>query len=185
MAEFVNYHKREVTLPAGCKNLIDVLKSQGEREWQNFLPELSGGIQSGGTFNAKLSEMTRFVTMAYQSRGWFFNLVVSPPDERISFEVSVLRDCIRSASVLVPVGTGVETSVRRFFANHGLSLPGEEQPVAKFYAEAPVYLICRIEPMPPDPSTLGKFAIDLFREVCGLSDDAELTYRHDELLQPA
>ena len=51
----------------------------------------------------------------------------------------------------------------------------------KFCQGVPVHLICRISPLPSEPAALSKLATALFREVCGLSDESELCYRHDEL----
>ena len=36
MGDFVNYKKRSVSLPPGCKDLIDVLSRQPERRFQEF-----------------------------------------------------------------------------------------------------------------------------------------------------
>ena len=183
MSQFVNYNKRTITLPPGCKNLIDVLKSQDSPG--SLTPALTEGIACGGTVRARLSEMTRYVHMAYQSRGLLFSLAVSPVDERFSFEITLLRDSIWSAAVLVPLGTGPEAAVRSFFLTRKLKLPEQKESISPFYPQAPVYLILTIEPMPPDAITLAQFAKDLFREVCALNDSSEVTYRHEELIDGA
>ncbi|MEI6784478.1 MAG: hypothetical protein WCQ21_26590 [Verrucomicrobiota bacterium] len=36
MGDFVNYKKRSVSLPPGCKDLIDVLSRRPERRFQEF-----------------------------------------------------------------------------------------------------------------------------------------------------
>lgn len=183
MSQFVNYNKRNITLPPGCKNLIDVLKSQESSG--SLTPGLPQGIACGGTVRARLSEMSKYVQMAYQARGPLFSLAVSPADERISFEITLLRDLIRSAAVLVPVGTGAEAAVRSFFSARKVKLPEQKEITGQFYPQAPVYLIFTLEPMPPDAIALAQLATDLFCEVCALSDSSEVTYRHGAILDGA
>ena len=40
MGDFVNYKKRSVSLPPGCKDLIDVLSRRPERRFQEFAERL-------------------------------------------------------------------------------------------------------------------------------------------------
>ena len=44
MSEFVNYHKRDVQLPLGCKDLVDVLNLQAPFEAPSKVLLFSGGL---------------------------------------------------------------------------------------------------------------------------------------------
>ena len=44
MSEFVNYHKRDVQLPLGCKDLVDVLNLQAPAEALSKVLLFSGGL---------------------------------------------------------------------------------------------------------------------------------------------
>jgi hypothetical protein len=49
MGGFVNYKKRRVSLPPGCKDLIDVLSRRPERRFQEFAKLLkSRGVNPKG-----------------------------------------------------------------------------------------------------------------------------------------
>jgi hypothetical protein len=85
MSEFVNYRKRGITLPKGCKNLFDVLQSHG-------LPKLASGVQTGAipadeepvvtrgeSVTGKLSDIGKYVAMVFESRARSFLLMVTPP----------------------------------------------------------------------------------------------------------
>ena len=45
MPEFVNYHKRDVQLPHGCKDLVDLLNLQAPTAAPEGVPLCSGGLK--------------------------------------------------------------------------------------------------------------------------------------------
>lgn len=66
VSDFVNYHKRDVQLPPGCKDLVDVLSLQPRPR----LPEPSH------VFRGKLRDLARHVTRLMSSLNSFNSLLI-------------------------------------------------------------------------------------------------------------
>lgn len=66
MSGFVNYNKRDVQLPTGCKDLIDVLNLQGAKP----APEIGfqASVVSTPNFSGELSDIPRHVARLLSSR---------------------------------------------------------------------------------------------------------------------
>lgn len=58
MGHFVNYTKRKVSLPPGCKDLIDVLSRRPERRFQ----ELVELLKSRGVNSMEAKKLSKFLT---------------------------------------------------------------------------------------------------------------------------
>lgn len=59
MSEFVNYHKRDVQLPYGCKDLVDVLNLQAPAEASPTVLLFSGGLKEVPENVARLLNSSR------------------------------------------------------------------------------------------------------------------------------
>ena len=188
MSDFVNFNKRSITLPAGCKDLIDVLRPHGvglESFWDQLGTDLSHATARGSTVTGGLSEIEKYVRMAFGSRAHVFILNISPTDWRLTLSlIRVLTNPMR-ASVLLETNTPQEAAVRRFFVDHHMQWPAGSSTPSQFSPQLPVHLICYISPLPSDAVVLSGLASDLFRESCGLTDESELCYHHLELANPA
>jgi len=186
MSQFVNFSKRSVTLPAGCKNLIDVLQHQGLQRMGDMVgPELNCAVSNGGTVKGKLCEIGQYVEMAYKSRALAFTLLVSSLDERIFLSVVHIRGGTIWASVAVEKDTAQETAVRRFFARHGLHSPDDWVMPKQLYPGVAAPLIFGISPLPSGVAKLSALVVDFFREVCRFNDGSELNYHHGEHVDAA
>lgn len=187
MSEFVNYNKRSVTLPSGCKNLSDLLK--GSPEGLHSLVggtdlDLSKAIPRSEVIRGTLSEISTHVDWFWKSRALSSSLMVSPHNSQLQFNLEKIGQLDKSAHVSIIMGTSEENAVRKFFQRHGLQMPENSILPACFSPDLPVRLICDISPVPSEAWLLSVFVADLLHEVCGLKDDAELNFVHYELDNP-
>ena len=115
MSKFVNYKKRSVTLPRGCKNLIDVLQPHGLPKLVSKVytgaisPNEKPTVTRGESFTGGLSGIDKYVTMVFESRAHSFILMVTPPDEKFTVDVDRMEDGTMGASVVVQSGTEQES----------------------------------------------------------------------------
>jgi hypothetical protein len=116
MSDFVDYNKRSVTLPPGCKDLIDVLRPHGL------------DVTRGGKVEGRLSDIEKHVHRAITSTARSFTLVITPADGRLTFKLlRVSKEALR-ASIDVETKTPHEAAVRQFLANHHLQQPPDDLP---------------------------------------------------------
>jgi hypothetical protein len=161
MSEFVNYHKRGIELPPGCKDLIDVLA-------------VTRGSQSLG----RLSDVPRHVSMLVNSSSEQFTLMIGTTDERLSIVLDRSKSKEVSALVLVGSGAEHEKGIREFFQHHGPKpfkdylLPGEDG------AEVRGLLY----PLPAGASHVSQIIADLLCSVYGFTQESEIKFRYYELI---
>ena len=191
MSKFVNYKKRSVTLPSGCKNLIELLQPHGLPKLVNkthtgpIPPDERPTVTRGKSFTGGLSDINKYVTMVFESRARSFILMVTPPDEQFTVDVDRMEDGMMGAYVLVQSGTDQETAVRAFFAQHGLQIPEDSGTPPMSVPGVPVQTTCDISPMPSEAPLLSQLVSDLLRVVLGLSDDSQLCFRYYEISDAA
>jgi hypothetical protein len=77
------------------------------------------------------------------------------------------------------MGTDDETELRAFLQSPGYNAPDNSVP-AEFDPQLPVEMMCEISPLPDEAVKLTALATELFRQVCGLSDDFEVTICYHE-----
>ena len=185
-SQFVNYKKRSVTLPPGFKNLIDVLRRRGQESIQPFVARVQHAtVTRQESVTAPLSEIGRYVAMMFESRGLMFTLRVALPDDRLIIDVFGMGCGEMTALVVFRMDPDQERSMREFFARHNLHTPDDSGVPEQFNPALPVYNIYRVSPLPSEAPLLSELAADLFRSVCGLSDDAELRFHYAEYADPA
>jgi hypothetical protein len=187
MSKFVNYKKRSVMLPAGCKNLFDVLhphglpKHVGKVHTGAISPNEPATVTRGESFLGVLSDIDKYVAMVFESRARSFILMVTPPDEQFTVDVHRMEGLRMRASVVVQTGTEQERAVRSFFAQRGLQIPEDSGMPQMFVPGVPVQTLCDISPLPSKALLLSQLLADLLRGTFGLSDDSQLCFRHYEI----
>jgi len=187
MSKFVNYNKRSVTLPPGCKNLIDLLQPHGQSTADSISPsgELPA-VTRGESGSIRLAEIEKLVAMPFQSHAQGFIVMLSLVDGRFTFDFTQMQGELMSAFVIFEEDADRERLMQEFFIAHGLQLPRHDwTPTAtQFIPGMPVQSIYHISPLPSDAATASKLTAELFRQVCGLNDDSMLTFRHYEMQVP-
>jgi hypothetical protein len=181
MSKFVNYKKRTVTLPPGCKDLIDVLHRQQPRKPQGISPQELPTVTRGESGTVSLSEIHKYVAMSFASVSKSVLLMLSPPDERLTVDFQYIDRKLYYVSVVFEEDADREQLMREFFIGHQLEVPQEDWTPTQFVAGVPVQLIFRIRPLPSDAAAASQLTSALFRQVCQLSDNSELKFRYYEM----
>jgi hypothetical protein len=125
MPDFVDYNKRDVSLPSGCKDLADLLKPRaGAPDVDSFLKWFRSRERRRESVMGTLADLPRHVSVLFASRAMACNLSLSLSDDRLtaSFQKLFLRDGTLSVT-LVQERTSQEGALLEFLSSHGLRLP--------------------------------------------------------------
>jgi hypothetical protein len=81
VADFVNYNNRDVSLPAGCKDLLDVLQQK-----RDFAESLAGPDKVRHTIlRGTLANFESNISRALKSPSRHLLLSISPPSKCLQF----------------------------------------------------------------------------------------------------
>jgi len=172
---FVNYKKRDVTLPWGWTDLIQVLLAT---KHSPNAPPGAQEHQEGYTsceIVKPLSQIEKYVSLVVDSKTALSLHILPFAGKQLGFAIQKLPSNEVQASVTIRMQTQDETSVRRFWEARGFKAPDKSVP-SFFNPDLPVDMICDISPLPADDAQVAKLAADFFREVCGLNDQSELAF---------
>jgi hypothetical protein len=177
--------KRDYLLPPGCKDLIDVLqlRGRGDRDFVGAHSKFTfshGGEERGG-----FPDIEKYVALVYESTAFQFTLAMTPPGQSFTFRVSRFSGEEMLACVSVEMNSEQEAAARSFFMRHNLPTPENTEMPASFIPDLPVHIEFAISPAPPEATHLARLAADLFQEVCGLGDEASLSFRYQEVKKAA
>jgi hypothetical protein len=179
MDEFVNYNKRDIDLPMGCKNLMDVLQAKQSQEIQPAAASVALSVLAGhGYVEGKLSEVENYVQKLFASRSCVYMLVISALDERLTLNVGRMEDGTMWASATVQQGSIQQLALRDIFARRGWELPANVGNPPQFVPGVPVYQIFSLSPIPVQVSSLSALIADLFLEACASKSDPYLPVRY-------
>jgi hypothetical protein len=156
MSEFVNYQKRGIELPLGCKDLIDVLP-----------PPREARIPAEG-----LAHIERYLSRLLQSPTgcrsvWICSFTI-PLHLSLVYSKGLLR-------ALIFLTTEREEPVRAVLSRAGIlptqdNIMGGDGPFSRF-------LLCSL---PADVARAERFVSELLRSGYGLPEDVLLDFRYDE-----
>jgi len=180
MSEFVNYQKRGIELPPGCKDLIDVLRLPSSTEgstpamsWQRSVPV---DVQAVG----RLSNVPAYVSMVVNSPSEQFLLMIGTTDKRLS--VMLCRRESTGVLALILVGSvrsnaEREKGIREFFQRHGIGPLKEPLP-----GEAGVESFRGFEyPLPAGASQASQLTIELLSGVFGITEASQIQFRYYDI----
>ena len=175
MSDFVNYNKRSITLPPGCKDLIDVLPPNKagakprDRQPPTFETETLASIPKHiGNFLKRSSQTALLICDAHEEAG---------------FELMRLAGNI-VASIRFLDDPAREARVRKLFAHYGLDAPAQTETTPQFpealqFPGAPVWTMFTIQPFPSDTPRLIEIATAVFRDVCDATDELRCIFVND------
>ncbi len=176
MSDFINYNKRSVTLPFGCKDLAELLARKSQPGDTNRKCE-------------KLSAVGEYISRAWESSAEGVVLCIAPgrrvdpgQDAELCFTLRRLPGTGLTANVQVRMGSENETALRLFLERHSYSQPDTSSPV-HFNPNLPIEVIWNISPFPSQAKELTALATTVFRQVCRLTDDSEVTICYQEVIR--
>ena len=172
MSEFVNYHKRGIELPPGCKDLIDVLPTSRRQRKTYIASGFRPAKMREERFpTAGLAQIGRYVSMLLQWQGELFTLSLTAQD--FEFPVTLYRSRSEgtAAVVLVTKQAQREQAIRAFF---------EQQGIAAWDLGAADGSRGLAYPLPSDEARAVSLITEMLRSVYGLSDEAGIDFRYYE-----
>jgi len=179
MSDFVNFGKRSVTLPPGCKDLIDLLRPKsatttlappkqppaGER------PKVTHGHRSVGG----LRQVAGFLARLFESRSELSTLMISSAAEDLT-AMFYLRGSSRVfVLILIAQNASLERAVRGFYHEHGIE-PVQAYPIPKQEGGGLGWGL--VFPMPSVPIETAQLTHDLFRTISAEGEQAEFQFRY-------
>jgi hypothetical protein len=183
MSDFVNFRKRGVSLPAGCKDLIDVLHpasapaagatvlsgSVRPLAWEG--PTVTHGHRSSGG----LHQVAGFLARLFESRSELSTLMISSAAEDLT-AMFYLRGAERVfVLILIANNPKLERAVRSFYRERGI-LPVRSYPIPKQEGGGLGWGL--VFPMPSLPIETVRLTSDLLRTTSSAGEEAELRFRY-------
>jgi hypothetical protein len=179
MSDFVNYNKRSVTLPPGCKDLIDLLHSRraakGDLSSTPVGPRIT---QSVGT----VADLKRYAQMLFGSRATKFMLGIRSADDKVTINAIRDADGRLGARLCVPEDTDTDRALRSLFIDRGLALPQEQSTAFNWVPDEPVYQMYDVSPLASDASGFVALVTELFQQVIGLNPESQLAFFYGEIV---
>jgi hypothetical protein len=176
MPDFVNYNKRDVSLPPGCKDLIAVLaateKTKLLEQWNRANPQVHSSM-------GPITDIIKHVHTLYASPASCFNLWIMSIKPQIV--VTVWKDFLSlvSASVEVKENSDEEHAVVLFYVKRGLRQSTEFPSWFTPNPNNPSCSFCYLSPLPSNFTEVALLIQDLLRDV-GLTEEMELFYQYEE-----
>src|SRR5258705_13932077 len=157
MKGFVNFGKRSVQLPAGCKDLIDLIEPSKRRPVSTLTTHAAQGLKDiGKHLSGLLGPGTKCKNLAIT---WHEN----------NYLQLINEEGVLSALVVVHENTGREQAIRAFFAAASL---------APFLDEAVGHSFVRVlrYPLPEGTSKIEQLVFSLLRAGYGLAESVRLEF---------
>lgn len=183
MGKFVNYKKRSVELPPGCKDLMDVLlKVSKSKTSQPVTTQWVPIPKPEQIATHGLDHILRFMTRVLESTAKFTSLNIELPGREAA--ISVYRHSEQGTldlMLFVYRDTEEERAIRAFFAGHQVVptvdyLPG---PVTSTSLRGLLY------PLPQDATEAANLIGDFLRTVHGLAEEAGIDFTFENHEQTA
>ncbi len=174
MSQFVNFNKRDFTLPPGCKDLIDLLVPPRKRVRRKGGAQLSPPpkLQHERFATAGLAQLDRLVGMLLDSSADSF--VVSISATGLNFPVSLYRIKAERVMAIVLITTDMPESeaVKEFFIARKLSplVNSPQEEIGTFVYQ-----------LPTQRATLTALLVELLKGVYALGEDTGLEFRYCEI----
>jgi len=184
MSKFVNYKKRSVTLPPGCKDLVDVL--HGPRLFGSLTSEKAQPTitrHQAGT--VRLGQIPGRVATLFRSPADSALLMLSLPNYRLTIHFGRMTGEPPLGSVTFNEDAEIERLMRELFVARDLKLPRQDWTPANFVAGLPVQLIFSISPFPITATDTSNLILEILRCVFSVTDDSSLTFQYIEMANAA
>ncbi len=165
MSNFVDYGKRSVALPAGCKDLIDVLRLR-ER---NAEPHLTKAVELGG-----LGDVETFIARQLQAAASFSNLLILWGSGVDNIQAALMDGVLNLFAIMRAKGPR-EAAVRAVFQHVGVALATGE-PINALDAQTRVL---RYQ-LPSNAGIAARLICDVLRRGYGVPEAARLEFYYVE-----
>lgn len=171
MPKFVNYKKRSVALPPGCKDLLDVLEPSRRSKpepggWQTTFVE-TDRLQTEG-----LAHIGEYISKLLQCGADFFTVMIYHPDYLVPVVLLRNRSDNVFAVALYDNEPQAQRAIKAFFLQQGI------EPLRDCSVPAAGGISSLIYLLPLDHPKATALVTGLLRTAYGLSDEAGLDFRY-------
>ena len=163
MNQFVNSKTRDIKLPAGCKDLIDVLEKRRRKQ-----------APAAG----RMKHIEAYLSRVLESKAIFRGLIISSSDYQMYLLVGHHSKGVFPGTTLtleVDCGTEREETVRLLFGESGI-LPIQDAVMSNAEVTSRLF-VC---PLPATAPIASKLVTELLRRVYGLRSNAKLNFHYAE-----
>jgi hypothetical protein len=174
MGEFVNYQKRGVELPPGCKDLVDVLREVSKSKTSQAITTQWVPVPKPEQIAAHgLDHIVRFMTRVLESTAKFTSLSIELPGREAAISVYRHREPgTLDLMLFVYRDTEEERAIRAFFEGHQVAptvdyLP---PPVTPTSVRGLQY------PLPQNATAAANLIRDFLQRVHGLAEEAGIDF---------
>ena len=142
MSKFVNLKKRGISLPPGCKELIDLLEPARRKKANEFItPRTDVKVTRDDTFIGKLSDIGKPISAALESKARVSTLTLDSLDDQLSLGINRMETETLSTSVTFTQSPENERKMKAIFERSGLQVPHDSGVPGHFLKGHPVQLI--------------------------------------------
>jgi len=169
MSDFVNYKKRSITLPPGCKDLVDVLRQGRNMEWleSRLGIDLSRAVTRNLDLKGTFQDIQKNVHQAVTASALMFILKILPVGQPFTFTLQRLYQQPFQATIEVKANTAQEDALRLALLAHKLRTPSSTFPPGLPFQDLPWRSTWPFEPLPPDSRRTRLCSRASYRNFCG------------------
>jgi len=186
VSKFVNYKKRGVSLPEGCKDLIDLLEPSKREKLKELLgpaPEIKE--TRNDSFTSNLSDIANPIRAVLDSHAFMAMLGVATfgvasPDQKLALDINRMQGETPSVSLTFTQSPASEKRMKEIFESLGLHVPVASNVPATFLKDQPIELIYEIQPLPGEARALSDLVTAIFLEFCRLVPSSQLIVHFSE-----
>ena len=176
MNKFVNFKKRSITLPVGCKDLMDVLQLPHPPMSKSIhgKDQLRPLIKPQRFESEGLAQIARYVRKFMSSRGPQKSLLIASLD----YHARILLHCYALERFLFPL-MGIannEQGCRNFFQKYAIAPNADYLMETAKQPGAGMQILAY--PLPSDTSVVTQLTTDLMRSVYALNEKAGLEFTY-------
>lgn len=179
MSKFVNFNKRGINLPPGCKDLIDVLQKNRRTNQQGGKEVTTDELptQWVAKFEGTLVDGQLFVRRFFDSDPAPAVVIILGPELRFTVDLLRYGKLAATARITVAGESERETHVRRILKDRGLEVqPPSPRPAV--FEPLPYEVSIHIQPLPTEPGAACDLILSVLRDAFELNEGSQLQFNY-------
>lgn len=183
MSDFVDYNKRSVSLPEGCKDLTDVLEQTRSGLASGDLPLLNVGGRTvrGGTEIGGLADTANYVGKVFGGKAEQQFLMIFLEREHLTINIFRAAEAGLKASIWFPDDESTVRTMRSFFERWGLKVPPEGS-LLLMLSGAKLQRTWDIFPVPLTPTQLTDILHSLLKQFERVDENLSIKFAFYEVV---
>jgi hypothetical protein len=177
MGKFVNYKKRSIALPPGCKDLVDVLWKASHHKSSDPIAARWVPVPKPERIATNGQDhIPRFMTRVLESTTKFTSLSIELPGKDVAIGVYRHSEArTLHLTLVVSRDTEMERATRDCFSGHHIAPTADYLPLPLTPTS-----VCTLQyPLPQDATAAANLIGSFLRTVCGLPAEAGIDFTFD------